>query len=77
MINDSNTPPNVVPCRYLVFAGLTFFPRGGIKDLQGSTHNYESDAVSAVRFLINTNKADWAHVYDTVTNTIIFETKAY
>lgn len=72
-----DTPVNTVPGRYLVFAGLNFFPRGGAKDLPGNAYPEERSAISSAKFYITSKQFEWAQVYDTITQAVIFETKQY
>lgn len=73
-----DSPVNTVPGRYLVFAGRNFFPRGGADDLQGTAYTELSEAVRiASRYVTATADFEWAQVYDTITQEVIFKTKQY
>jgi hypothetical protein len=46
--------------RYMLFHGEDFYPRGGMLDLQESSHNLEY----LKTFLSKMDWDEWAHIYD-------------
>lgn len=64
--------------RYLIFAGETFYPKGGWRDYVGQSNGYAYATACAIHEYdkLGTNKAPsgaWAHVVDTETDTIVFK----
>lgn len=60
--------------RYLVFAGSTFYPEGGMEDLSAN-HDTLSKAVSDAFFCMR-NK-DWCHIYDTASMSVVYDFFSY
>jgi hypothetical protein len=46
--------------RFMVFAGLNYYPSGGMNDFV-SSHETLEDAITAVQKL---RRADWWHIFD-------------
>ena len=53
--------------RYMLFAGCTYYPSGGMYDLEGCFDSL--DAISV--FLLSGKDFDWGHVFDCTTNSIM------
>ena len=52
--------------RFLMFAGQTYYPCGGVEDLQGDYNDIEEAKAAA-----EASHFDWAQVFDTGTDTFI------
>ena len=49
--------------RFLVFAGLTYYPNGGWEDFNAS-YATEEEAIAVCKSLIKDGWNDWAHYID-------------
>lgn len=52
--------------QFLLFAGFTYYPRGGMQDLH-DTYETEEEARTAGKALVDSHNADWYHISDTET----------
>jgi hypothetical protein len=50
--------------RYLVFAGESYYPQGGINDCRGSVDDLYD--IPALLSTVDENLLDWTNVFDTV-----------
>lgn len=59
--------------RYLLFAGDTYYPRGGFRDLRGDYDTLEEarTAAEAGEPMIAESGFDWWHIFDTETKQVI------
>lgn len=56
--------------RFIVFSGLQYYPEGGMSDFDDSFDTLDE----AKNFLLE-HRYDWAHVYDTVTQERVYDSK--
>ncbi len=56
--------------RYWLFAGLAYYPMGGMDDFKGSFQGLE-EAMQGVRK--EDLEEDWGHIFDTLENKVIFK----
>ncbi len=54
--------------RYLIFAGASYYPCGGWKDLVADSDNLETAKDYIIRFVYS----DWVHIVDTKHGEIVF-----
>jgi hypothetical protein len=59
---DADAVPLVAP-RFLLFAGNTYYPDGGMRDFRSAHATFE-EAEVAYEGLLASNDYDWAHVAD-------------
>ena len=60
--------------RYLVFAGYCFYPEGGAHDYRGS-YSGLPEAEQAILDEFTSHSAEWGHVFDPETGTIVYSKK--
>jgi hypothetical protein len=58
--------------RFLLFAGYTYYPSGGMEDLIGDFQTPEGARDKLVEVL-EKGGVDWAHIYDTETMAMVYE----
>lgn len=65
--------------RYLIFAGPNYYPRGGAEDLKDdradldAAKEYADHCVTPRVAFSGYGEYDWAHVYDTQTQEIVYD----
>ncbi len=50
--------------RYLVFAGMAYYPRGGMRDFIG---DYDTELEATKALNLYEGDKDWFHIYDSQT----------